>query len=223
MDTTSHNFNFNRVWFVRHEPVYRLLDNKLHLDSFFENGELLISCFEIFKNYPNEIQGDKDEGSGTLIAKTTNEKLIGLGYKSGSNAYVLSTTKKIDSKILEDFKAVGGIKIKNPTVFGAEISNRVPFFIAGLEGNCVYQETRMIERTLTEEQTNRYSREQMQNLNDLDLLRQEFSNSDEMFIKLNKYSYQEEFRLIWATTKNITKSLIIKCPEAIQYCERVDF
>ena len=128
IQSTSHSFNFNRTWFVRHNPVFRLLDNKVYLDNFFSKGELLLSCFTKFKEYPNEIQGDKSEGQAMLFAKTTQDKSIGLYFNSASNAYILSTTKSLDNKVIQDFKAVGAIKIKNPTAFAVEVSNRIPFF-----------------------------------------------------------------------------------------------
>ena len=51
----------------------------------------------------------------------------------------------------------------------------------------------------------------------------EVSNNDEAFIKLKKYSDQNEYRLVWFTGKNPTDHIIIKCPEAIQFCERIEF
>ena len=223
IQSTSHSFNFNRTWFVRHNPVFRLLDNKVYLDNFFSKGELLLSCFTKFKEYPNEIQGDKSEGQAMLFAKTTQDKSIGLYFNSASNAYILSTTKSLDNKVIQDFKAVGAIKIKNPTAFAVEVSNRIPFFTAGTEGECLYQEERIINRELTEEQTKKYSLENMNDIDNHSNLLNEISNNDEAFVKLDKYSYQNEHRLVWFTQGDKHQHLIINCPEVIQFCERVDF
>jgi hypothetical protein len=45
----------------------------------------------------------------------------------------------------------------------------------------------------------------------------------ELFQKNESYKSQNEYRLIWFTTQPITNSLNIVCPEAIEYCERIDF
>ena len=223
MNSTSHTFNFTRQWFVRHKPVYRLLDRKEYIDSFFQRGELLLSCFTLFKKYPNEIQGDKKEGQAMLVANTTEGKSIGAYFNAASNAYILSTTKSTNEKMIADFKAIGAIKINNPTAFAIEISNRIPFFTAGTEGSCVYQKDRIIKRELSEEQTKRYSVENMNVIeNQLNLIN-EVSNNDEAFVKLIKYSDQDEYRLVWFTSQTQTTHIIINCPETIQFCERIDF
>ena len=221
--STSQSFHFNRPWFVRHSPVFRLLDKKEYLDNFFSKGELLLSCFTKFKEYPNEIQGDKSEGQAMLFAKTTEDKSIGLYFNAASNAYILSTTKSVEDKTKNDFKAVGAIKIKNPTAFAIEISNRIPFFTAGTEGSCMYQTQRIINRELTVELTKKYSLDKMNILDNQFSLLNEISNNDEMFIKIDKYTYQNEFRLAWFTQGDKHEHLIITCPEAIQFCDRVDF
>lgn len=223
MNSTIHDYGFNHQWVVRHEPIFRLLDKKEYIDNFFTNGELLLSCFTQFKNYSNEIKGDKKEGQAMLFAKTTEGKTIVIYFNSASNAFILSTTKKVNEQIIKDFKSVGAIKINNPTSFAMQVSNRIPFFAYGTEGNCVYQKERIIHRELTEEQTKKYSKENMQIVENEFNLIAEVSNNDETFIKLNKYSYQNEFRLVWFSNIIQKNHLIIHCPEAIQFCERVDF
>ena len=100
MNSTIHDYGFNHQWVVRHEPIFRLLDKKEYIDNFFTNGELLLSCFTLFKQYPNEIQGDKKEGQVMLIANTTEGKTIGAYFNSASNAFILSTTKEINKEII---------------------------------------------------------------------------------------------------------------------------
>lgn len=45
----------------------------------------------------------------------------------------------------------------------------------------------------------------------------------ELFLKKDTYQYQNEYRMLWFVPDKIDASIIIKCPEAIRHCERIDF
>ena len=45
----------------------------------------------------------------------------------------------------------------------------------------------------------------------------------ELFMKYKKYEHQQEHRLAWFSERKIKKGIVVQCPEAIQYCERVLF
>lgn len=220
---TNHSFNFQRNWSVRQKPIYRLLNKIEYLDNFFQEGELLLSCFNVFKKYKNEIQGDKREGSAMIVIDAPENKQIGMYYNSGINAYVLSTTKNPSKQNITDFKAVGAIKINNPTIFATEVSNRIPFYIGGVEGDCKYVDKRIIRKQLDSRDSDNFKIENFNNIqNQFDLLNK-YSQNDETFLKEMKYSPQEEYRLVWYVQKNISKHSIIKCPEVIQLCEKIVF
>jgi hypothetical protein len=51
----------------------------------------------------------------------------------------------------------------------------------------------------------------------------ELSDNDELFIKEMHYRDEDEYRIIWFTGSNVKDSLLVQCPEAIQFCERIDF
>lgn len=114
------------------------MDDKRWIDNFFEKGELQLSCFNKFRHYPNEIQGDAREGDAMCWFDDGNGNTHAFKYEAGLNSYVLSTTETLTDKVISDFKAVGAIKITNPTNFGMEISKRISFCNAGLEGRCNY-------------------------------------------------------------------------------------
>ena len=40
------------------------------------------------------------------------------------------------------------------------------------------------------------------------------------FIKTKDYEHQKEYRFIWETDADLTKPLVIQCPEAVKYCRR---
>ncbi len=37
----------------------------------------------------------------------------------------------------------------------------------------------------------------------------------ELFLKLDKYEYQNEYRLVWFSNEEIKNSIIVRCPEAV--------
>lgn len=44
-----------------------------------------------------------------------------------------------------------------------------------------------------------------------------------LFLKREKYSYLNEYRIIWFSDNPVIDSIIVKCPDAIKYCESIYF
>ena len=225
---TDHNFiNMHRPgthvhWRVRKQPVYRLLDNKQWLDNFFTNGELALSCLSKFRNYPDEIRGDKEEGDAMIWFENENGDTSAFKYESGLNSYVLCTTLELSDKVIKDFNAVGAIKIHNPTYFAAEIMQAIVGCQQGIEGQCIYDDSR-VYRGYSDKMKEILSSD---NYLSHPLLRNELMNAAcerELFLKLKKYESQNEYRMFWIVDQPVDSNLFIKCPEAIRFCERIDF
>lgn len=220
---TNQSFNFQYNWSVRQRPIYRLLDKIEYIDNFFETGEIQLSCFNIFKKYKNEIQGDKDEGKAMLFVDAPEGKQVGMYYQSGINSYVLSTTKEPTSENIKDFNAVGAIKILNPVSFAIEIARKLPYFVGGVEGECKYVEERILSKKMDEKDSSSFNIEKFTNIQNQFELLNKYSQNDETFLKLMKYKPQDEYRLVWYVNNNIDKHLIIKSPEASDFCDKVIF
>ena len=45
----------------------------------------------------------------------------------------------------------------------------------------------------------------------------------EMFMKHKKYEHQQEHRLLWFSEIQIDNGIVINCPEAIKYCDKIIF
>lgn len=218
---TPSPLNFNIHWNLKREPVYRLLDNTNWIDNFFETGEIMLSCFANFKKNPDEMQGDGNEGEmmiGCYNEKTKKSNYI--KYESGANAFIMSTTNKLNVKVIEDFNAKCAIKINHPTLFALEVSKKLPFVDTGLEGSCDYTSSR-----------SHYFETEIKEFNEMEFTNNPITHDTinqlmmgkELFLKLDKYEHQEEYRFIWLSSKKINDSIIIKCPEAIQYCDKIIF
>lgn len=222
---TSQNYTFSMMWSQRRRPIYRLLDNRTYIDNFFETGEIRLSCFNKFRRYDNEIQGDKNEGRTSLHMKSS-EKFQMVFYSSAINSYVLSTTNELSDKNIHDFNAVGAIKINNPTSFGTIICCRIPFCIGGVEGNCKYVESRINTVMVTEEESqNLFTVENYKNMQHPHDLISKYATDDDPFLKEMKYKYQDEYRLIWHVNADvkIQDHIIVHSPEVIPFCEKIIF
>lgn len=214
-----HSYPVN--WAIKRDPVYRLFDDEKWMDNFFETGELLISCFDKFQNYPDEMQGDKEEGEAFIGGKDASGNQHYILFNSGSNAYIMSTTNRIDKKIIADFNAKCAIKINNPTEFALEIAKKLPFVSGGIEGNCVYDEHRILNLKKEIEEYAFFKEGKF--INDQlgwEAFREQ-TREYELFLKREKYQHQNEYRFVWFTDKIVKDSYIIKCPEAIEFCQEI--
>jgi hypothetical protein len=216
----SHVKSFGIKWNVKIEPRYRLLSNTEYINNFFEKGEIMLSCFNNFRKNPDEMQGDKDEGHAIVGEYGNGPRNSHLIYDAGLNAFVMSTTGKINDTLINDFNAVGAIKINDPSMFAFEIAKKLPYVDSGVEGFCNYKSSRVEFLKGKEGKI----------LNSLDFsipssyqIVKEITKGIELFLKLDKYEYQNEYRLIWFSNEEIEDSIIVRCPEAIKYCEKIIF
>ena len=219
-------FAYPLVWNYKKEIVYKLLDKIEYINNFFETGELLISCFAKFKKCPNEFQGDKEEGDGIVVGKNEKGDISMIGFDSGINAYVFSTTTKNTDKMKSDFKAVGAIKINEPTQFAIEIAKKLSFVSSGVEGYCDYIDSRIQWLKDNSDENKRFQKLDFKNdPNSYENFRTAGADGSDLFLKSKSYEYQSEYRLIWFTDerKKIKESVVIYCPEAIKYCEKIIF
>lgn len=208
-------------WRIKRTPTYRILDNAKWMDNFFETGEIQLSSFLKFRGYKDEMQGDKNEGEAAIICEDENHNTHIIGYESGINAYVLSTTKSLDEKVVKDFNGKCAIRINDPTKFGLEVSKKLPFVTSGLEGSCDYVESRnkFLEKHLN-------TKNLIASIKELDKrnahgVLSELTMGMELFAKLKKYAHQKEYRFIWFSNRPVSDAIMVRCPEAIEYCEKV--
>ncbi len=223
MNFSTNNMHYPVRWNIKREPVYRLLDNLEHLDNFFYQGQIMLSCFETFKKNHDEMRGDSEEGN-SIIGEFGNEVFnTHIVYEGGKNAFILSTTLEPTQKAIKDFKAVGAIKIINPMFFGHEISKKLPFISSGIEGKCDYKDSRVkFMEGEAGKFLNSVTADDLQNPYVIEKF-QEITRGQEIFLKLKKYEHQQEYRFVWFSKEAVKKSMLINCPEAIQFCEKIIF
>ncbi len=216
----THNVSsYHVTWLHRINPIYRILSDLQYVEDFFENGNIFLSSFKNFKKYDDEMQGDFSEGNFLIGGFDGKDKSQYVAFEGGVNAYVLCATNFLNENVIKDFKGVGAIKIKDSVNFGKEIARKLPFVNTGIEGDCIYGDSKV--RTLENENNKIF-----QNIDFKDpiSMQEEISQITlgiEMFLKHKKYEHQQEHRLLWFSEVQIDNGIVIHCPEVIKYCEKI--
>jgi hypothetical protein len=215
------NYSFYRIqWNFKVVPVFRLLNNDTFVNNFFSSGELFVSCFEEFKKHPNESLRDIGEGHFIIGGQNQNGDTNVYIGDSGVNAYVLSTTTQITEKLKKDFSIASiAIKVNNPTLFALEVARQLPSISSGVEGYCEYLHSKVQILDQQSKLNSILQNHKFANDAESHNILNEISDGRELFAKDIKYRDESEYRFIWFSDTPVNESKLIKCPEAIKYCE----
>lgn len=204
--------------------LYRYL-NKEYLDLFFEKGIMRISSLNRFKNYDDEIRGDVNEGTGSMISKTQDADIyVSAKTLPENNDYILSTSLIYDEEIMRTFKTDSCLKIVRPLEFSLAILNSIPGSIGMHIGFCNYQNTRTIDLMLPNFTKSDFLDGPLFSFTQPSKPMIEQDPMKLKFLKESKYQNQFEFRLLWSIDDRyfaMAEYLDIECKEAILYCEKI--
>ena len=205
--------------------------DKEFIDLFFEKGILRISSFKKFKEYPDEVRGDKNEGSGSVTGTSdTSGFQFHVMSGTGSDAYMLCGSIIDSASIRNTFNTETCFRIVKPLDFSVAVSNAILGFKQSFQGFCNYREHRIIKKLIPGmdisdftgpegtiifggEKGNQRTNEILGNGIDL------------MFLKEKKYQEQCEYRFVWTINKQFYQMadyIDIECKEAVQFCERLE-
>jgi hypothetical protein len=218
---TEVHSSFNMSWGYKIDPIFRILGKKEHLDDFFENGNIFISSFENFKSYDDEMQGDISEGQSLIGGFDKKGNGNHIFYEGGVQAFILCTTNILSEEVIKDFNGVGAVKINNSVLFAREIAKKLPFVSTGIEGDCIYVDSKV--QHLAGEQNELFQKINFADPRIINHNVAALSNGVELFMKYKKYEHQQEHRLAWFSEKKIKRGIVVNCPEAIEYCEKIVF
>jgi hypothetical protein len=209
-------------WHIRPLTAYRFLE-KQYVDDFLNNGKIRLSSFAKFRKHKDEIRGDNSEGSGFYLANHKPE--VGEGHhfsalmNTGKNAYVLSTTLINKNDTFSECNYDAGFIINDVFGFALEISRAIPFFIAGMQGQCFYKDPPIIPIDVGQFNLNDLSEQEFQNKQS-EFFEKTNQDNDIFFIKHLRYKPQEEYRIIWFADEAFEHIDLI-CPNAAKFCERI--
>ena len=217
---------FTRQHFVNYfnvAPYLYRYENQRWIDHFFETGEILLSSFKQYSKYEDNQLGDKSEGSSINFGLTENQHTIVSVTSSGTDCYSFCTSTQLSKDLLNTFKRNSVFRIKDPINFLMQIEIALNTTKEVLYGNCIYLD----KRTITKNVEN-LDLEEMKNPDgktlSMDKMMQrafDIGGLEQLFLKRLIHQEQNEYRLLWRMEKEIDDPIIIKCPEAIKFCEKV--
>lgn len=221
----SISFPFVRPWTVYIPSVIRYLDD-VFVDAFFEKGTLRLSSFKKFRQHTDEQRGDTGEGSISMEIHTPNSHHVVAGY-NGQEVYVLCGSTINSSEVMKAFGGAGsGIKINKPLSFAEAVSRKIPEFVGGFQGSCIYTDERSVRRDSPyifspPPENDEAEGEKWAEDNDRFLAQQ--NPQESLLLKPMRYANQSEYRFLWFATGLEKDHIDIECPEARQFCEKVTY
>jgi len=207
-----------QVPFVTIIPYLYRYENKVFIDKFFESGELYVSCFQTYKNYSDNKLGDIEEGINVSFGNYTNQKSVAILSLAGFNSYCFCTSTILSKKLLEEFKRDSVFRIREPLLFMNEILKSLNRVITVLHGNCIYKKDRFFVTDVSFD----LNIASVQTFDDLSKTTGPLLTFERYFLKGIEYQQQTEYRIIFETDRPVNDGILINCPEAIKYCEKLN-
>jgi hypothetical protein len=205
--------------------LYRYEDKKW-IDDFFENGNIVLSSFRNYQNYKDNQLGDIYEGHSMNIVNGNNDMMVSAYTKVGLNEFCFCTSTILDEKLKGVFKRNSVFRITDPLNFMLEIARSLPRLERVLFGNCVYVNQKIISSNITKPiEMNDLKDDQEPDKINADKLMSAVSpsfNRHQFFLKNIEYQTQSEYRILWTIDKIINEGIIIYCPEARRFCDRIE-
>lgn len=207
---------FSRPWKIRVPLLTRQMKTE-YVEAFFQDGTLRLSSFEVFRKHPDELRRDSQEGKIVMEIEAPNGKTSIIGA-NGQEAYVMCASTV--ETALPDDGSISAFRILDTVSFANAISGQIPGFLGGTEGLCSYRDNTMLRkrdsRPISPPQeaadAERWFEEQQRYIGGHSI--------DAFFVKESRFSHEAEYRFIWFASGAHKEYLDIKCPAAVQFCER---
>lgn len=215
-------------WQVETPTVYRYLEQE-YIDKFFEEGIIQLSSFARFGEHDDEMRKDTNEGNNIITARGEEHTMYAVaGF--GRDAYVLSGSTIESESLMKDFGVDGYFKITDTRAFGREIakaleqSDRINRVKQGIEGLCEYRDGNQIQKEIeprTPEDWQGQSEGDDIPMEEMFKEVQRIAGRDPFFVKDQTYQEQSEYRWLWLIDGEMSNTIQIECPDALEYCQKV--
>jgi hypothetical protein len=210
-----------RDWAIRTPHVYRVMERRC-IDDFFATGALRLSSFIAFRQHQDEYRGDAGESDAQLLGSHENAHLYVIDVSPPLSAYVVCGATVYNHLGMKKF-GNGCMRIFDTLGFASAIASEIPYFRAGMEGFCIYQNERSLRKQFASpEGVGIVPAEGGGQLKISADLFNGVNSPDRYFLKLMRYSAQAEYRWIWQAGHQNSPVLDIVCPEARQFCDLID-
>lgn len=178
-----------------------------YLNDFFERGILQLGTYDSFQNAGNIEVRDDQEGFVTLIGREVGRTAWGR-FMGGADNYLFCTyLGDPDPSVIKAFEYEACYFINDPRGFAKAVQMALDAQNYSF-GKCVYCE----EKALIGELKPDHSFER------IDHRTVEMIGEAMNFVKPMRYSHQLEFRFVWKMPAHVRGSLVIECPNAVQFC-----
>jgi hypothetical protein len=223
MERNFYSMFSNVVNYINNPPYLYRYEDKKYIDDFFDKGQLLISSFKQYKAYQDNQLGDKEEGQSMNIGTTDHDKQFMTFTTVGHNDYCFCTSTILDKGLYSIFKRESAFRIKDPINFILEINRSLLRVREVLYGNCIYLNERILKKKIgnvtidhmrDDKEPDKISLEKIMGL--------PIHGPESYFLKQIHYQTQSEYRIIWKTDREVAGNIVINCPEAVKYCEKIE-
>ena len=206
---------------IKKPIVFRYLCQK-YIDDFFQSGRLRLSAFSEFAKHTDEQRLDTKEG-WAIVEIRGEKQALRSSAGMGLDTYILSASLRGDAELMNTFGTDGYFKIKDVKGFTVAVAARLADFVEGLSGPCIYRDRREIIKTIGAELDIAVEKNEQgkMNLTRVTSLIRRALWPEAYFMKLKHYAPQQEYRFVWHVGQEVHEPLIIECPEALQFCERI--
>ena len=188
----------------------------------------MLSSFHNFSKHADNQLGDPSEPHITMQIEGNNSQSA-VALIDASSSFVLSTSTVESKELMKELSNAyeDGFRITDSVAFAHEVAAKLPEFIGGFQGECIYRNDIVVRR----ENAADFPFNPPESDEDAEKIMQEYNNYIEQqnnlesyFLKRLKYSNQNEYRFVWRTSMSEREDkFFIKCPEALKYCERLNF
>ena len=206
------------VWDIRTPVVCRYLD-ACYVEEFFQYGRIRLSSFAEFAQHKDEQRMDALEGVATLTgmgpAQTTFAQV-----RAGPNALVLCGSVLESRDLMHVFGVNSYFRITDTIAFSQTIAARLEGYAGGIEGYCHYKGTRVIRRRVPFDPKDFELNGGGLAMADMSRYIAMIAGTEVYLLKHHDYAHQCEYRFVWKVKNDNPRSLVLECPDAVQFCER---
>lgn len=210
-----------RRWVLLPPVVYRYMD-KQYIEEFFDTGRLMLSSFSKFRAHADEQRGDEQEGMNLIVGAGC-DKVVSAQVEVGRNSYVLCTSVHGNDELMHQFKTNGYFRITDTHYFGRAIADALNGCTDGLEGFCTYKDEHVIRKQMLPSVSLKFD---LNNNIPIDMEKAAeaaigLAGAEAFFSKRRAYENQTEYRIIWNMDHDVEGSVVIECPDALKFCEKI--
>ena len=191
------------------------------VDEFFDTGRLRLASLASFRQHPDEALRDGEEG--VVEISMTHPNSQGTFLMSIPRCYVLcATSNQVDSERVS-WSTESGFRITNPIGFANSIASHVPGFLAGHICACDYTDEPDVMLNFKErfKSPDEHPDGPIGFFQEMKAMHERHAIPG-LFSKSTRFLAECEHRFLWFSDDDPKPELFLTCPEAREFCERLE-